>query len=69
MNKADEFKIIDSHGIAVPLQDPAAIFAAAVRAIMCLQEIRRAQRNDCPVSAKLAGIEADHIIKSAGFSL
>ena len=66
MSKADEFKIIDSHGIAVPSQNPAVISAAAVRAIVCLQAYRRVGNDDDLAKVEA---EADHIIKSAGFSL
>ena len=67
MSKADEFKIIDSHGIAVmTTQDPDVVLSAAVRAIVCLQAYRRVGNDDDLAKVEA---EADHIIKSAGFSL
>ena len=66
MNTADEFKIIDNHGMPVPPQNPVVISAAAVRAIVCLQAYRRVGNDDDLAKVEA---EADHIIKSAGFSL
>jgi len=69
MATADEYKILDDKGLAVPPMQTLVAAAAANRAIVCLQELRRASSDDSLERLKKVEAEADHIIVSAGLSL